>query len=179
MLPWNASTIINTDLLKEGHCISLHNYIGNTFWNVSFCLSSLIFLQAYVDDLAHSVDQSRRLILVLTPDFVAKRGWSIFLIETRLHSMLVTGEIKVFIWGNWRNLVICKQIGIIISKYCFVNGVEVFVYRKLCFSLKVIMIECVDLKNVINYQEVELLKQTIKVWIRICGVNVCVKNFKL
>lgn len=41
------------------------------------------------------MDQSRRLILVLTPDFVAKRGWSIFLIETRLHTMLVTGEIKV------------------------------------------------------------------------------------
>ncbi|TWW55911.1 X-linked interleukin-1 receptor accessory protein-like 2 [Takifugu flavidus] len=76
--------------------------------------------EAYVEDLARSVDQSRRLILVLTPDFVAKRGWSVFLIETRLHSMLVTGEIKV------------------------------------------IMIECVDLKNVINYQEVELLKQTIK-----------------
>ncbi|CAF94900.1 unnamed protein product, partial [Tetraodon nigroviridis] len=75
----------------------------------------------YVDDLARSVDQSRRLILVLTPDFVAKRGWSIFLIETRLHTMLVTGEIKV------------------------------------------IMIECLNLKNVINYQEVELLKQTIKV----------------
>lgn len=58
-------------------------------------LFSFIFLQAYVDDLARSVDQSRRLILVLTPDFVAKRGWSIFLIETRLHTMLVTGEIKV------------------------------------------------------------------------------------
>lgn len=54
-----------------------------------------MFLQAYIDDLAHSVDQSRRLILVLTPDFVARRGWSIFLIETRLHTMLVTGEIKV------------------------------------------------------------------------------------
>uniref|UniRef100_A0A674NJ72 Interleukin 1 receptor accessory protein-like 2 n=1 Tax=Takifugu rubripes TaxID=31033 RepID=A0A674NJ72_TAKRU len=80
----------------------------------------LIPSSTYVEDLARSVDQSRRLILVLTPDFVAKRGWSVFLIETRLHSMLVTGEIKV------------------------------------------IMIECVDLKNVINYQEVELLKQTIK-----------------
>lgn len=40
------------------------------------------------------------------------------------------------------------------------------------------MIECVDLKNVINYQEVELLKQTIKVWIRICGVNVLCEKFK-
>lgn len=75
-------------------CIIL---LGTLFEMFLFCLSSLIFLPAYVDDLARSVDQSRRLILVLTPDFVAKRGWSIFLIETRLHSMLVTGEIKVFI----------------------------------------------------------------------------------
>lgn len=51
---------------------------------------------AYIEDLARSVDQSRRLIIVLTPEFVAKRGWSIFQIETRLHSMLVTGEIKVW-----------------------------------------------------------------------------------
>lgn len=50
---------------------------------------------AYIEDLARSVEQSRRLIIVLTPEFVAKRGWSIFQIETRLHSMLVTGEIKV------------------------------------------------------------------------------------
>ncbi|XP_019901576.1 X-linked interleukin-1 receptor accessory protein-like 2 isoform X3 [Esox lucius] len=75
----------------------------------------------YIEDLARSVEQSRRLIIVLTPEFVAKRGWSIFQLETRLHSMLVTGEIKV------------------------------------------IMIECADLKNVINYQEVEALKHTIKV----------------
>ena len=67
------------------------------------------------------MEQSRRLILVLTPEFVAKRGWSIFQLETRLHSMLVTGEIKV------------------------------------------IMIECADLRSVINYQEVEALKHTIKV----------------
>ncbi|KAJ8015217.1 hypothetical protein DPEC_G00023840 [Dallia pectoralis] len=75
----------------------------------------------YIEDLARSVEQSRRLIIVLTPEFVAKRGWSIFQLETRLHSMLVTGEIKV------------------------------------------IMIECADLKSVINYQEVEALKHTIKV----------------
>ncbi|KAK2849523.1 hypothetical protein Q5P01_009357 [Channa striata] len=81
----------------------------------------LIPSSTYIEDLARSVEQSRRLILVLTPEFVAKRGWSIFQIETRLHSMLVTGEIKV------------------------------------------IMIECADLKNVINYQEVEALKHTIKV----------------
>lgn len=42
----------------------------------------------------------------------------------------------------------------------------------MCFCLQVIMIECVDLKNVINYQEVELLKQTIKVRMRMCGVVV-------
>ncbi|XP_072296162.1 X-linked interleukin-1 receptor accessory protein-like 2 isoform X2 [Eucyclogobius newberryi] len=80
----------------------------------------LIPSSTYIEDLARSVEQSRRLIIVLTPEFVAKRGWSIFQIETRLHAMLVTGEIKV------------------------------------------IMIECPDLKNVINYQEVEALKHTIK-----------------
>ncbi|XP_066505128.1 X-linked interleukin-1 receptor accessory protein-like 2 isoform X2 [Hoplias malabaricus] len=74
----------------------------------------------YIEDLARSVEQSRRLIIVLTPEFVARRGWSIFQLETRLHGMLVTGEIKV------------------------------------------IMIECADLRNVINYQEVEALKHTIK-----------------
>ncbi|XP_077466454.1 X-linked interleukin-1 receptor accessory protein-like 2 isoform X1 [Stigmatopora argus] len=81
----------------------------------------LIPSSTYIEDLARSVLQSRRLIIVLTPEFVAKRGWSIFQIETRLHSMLVTGEIKV------------------------------------------IMIECADLKSVINFQEVEALKHTIKV----------------
>ncbi|KAK7921834.1 hypothetical protein WMY93_008736 [Mugilogobius chulae] len=80
----------------------------------------LIPSSTYIEDLARSVEQSRRLIIVLTPEFVAKRGWSIFQIETRLHAMLVTGEIKV------------------------------------------IMIECPDLKNVMNYQEVEALKHTIK-----------------
>ncbi|XP_061092181.1 X-linked interleukin-1 receptor accessory protein-like 2 [Conger conger] len=80
----------------------------------------LIPSSIYIEDLARSVEQSRRLIIVLTPEFVAKRGWSIFQLESRLHSMLVTGEIKV------------------------------------------IMIECPDLKSVINYQEVEALKHTIK-----------------
>uniref|UniRef100_W5KKD5 Interleukin 1 receptor accessory protein-like 2 n=1 Tax=Astyanax mexicanus TaxID=7994 RepID=W5KKD5_ASTMX len=80
----------------------------------------LIPSSIYIEDLARSVEQSRRLILVLTPEFVARRGWSIFQLETRLHGMLVTGEIKV------------------------------------------IMIECADLRNVINYQEVEALKHTIK-----------------
>lgn len=44
-----------------------------------------------------------------------------------------------------------------------VDAVEVLAVLQLCFCLQVIMIECIDLKNVINYQEVELLKQTIKV----------------
>ncbi|CAL8301461.1 unnamed protein product [Arctogadus glacialis] len=81
----------------------------------------LIPSSIYIEDLARSVEQSRRLIVILTPEFVSKRGWSIFQIEPRLHAMLVTGEIKV------------------------------------------IMIECADLKGVINYQEVEALKHTIKV----------------
>ncbi|XP_055033712.2 X-linked interleukin-1 receptor accessory protein-like 2 isoform X1 [Misgurnus anguillicaudatus] len=81
----------------------------------------LIPSSTYIDDLTRSVEQSRRLIIILTPEFVARRGWSIFQFEPRLHSMLVTGEIKV------------------------------------------IMIECSDLRNVINYQEVEDLKHTIRV----------------
>ncbi|XP_067313000.1 X-linked interleukin-1 receptor accessory protein-like 2 [Pseudorasbora parva] len=81
----------------------------------------LIPSSTYIEDLARSVEQSRRLIIILTPEFVARRGWSIFQFEPRLHSMLVTGEIKV------------------------------------------IMIECSDLRSVINYQEVEDLKHTIRV----------------
>ncbi|KAK0133242.1 X-linked interleukin-1 receptor accessory protein-like 2 [Merluccius polli] len=54
----------------------------------------LIPSSIYIEDLARSVEQSRRLIIILTPEFVSKRGWSIFQIEPRLHSMLVTGEIK-------------------------------------------------------------------------------------
>lgn len=86
--------------------------------SIVICLS---LSPAYIEDLARSVEQSRRLIIVLTPEFVARRGWSIYQFEPRLHSMLVTGEIKV------------------------------------------IMIECLDLRNVINYQEVEDLKHTIRV----------------
>nr|XP_020516962.2 X-linked interleukin-1 receptor accessory protein-like 2 [Labrus bergylta] len=52
----------------------------------------LIPSSTYIEDLARCVEQSRRLIIILTPEFVAKRGWSIFQIETRLHSMLVTGR---------------------------------------------------------------------------------------
>ncbi|XP_029113000.1 X-linked interleukin-1 receptor accessory protein-like 2 [Scleropages formosus] len=80
----------------------------------------LIPSSIYMEDMARGLEQSRRLIIVLTPEFVAKRGWSIFQLESRLHSMLVMGEIKV------------------------------------------ILIECADLRGVINYQEVEALKHTIK-----------------
>ncbi|MFT7810189.1 hypothetical protein Z043-108976 [Arapaima gigas] len=80
----------------------------------------LIPSSIYMEDLVRGLEQSRRLIIVLTPEFVAKRGWSIFQLESRLHSMLVMGEIKV------------------------------------------ILIECADLRSVINYQEVEALKHTIK-----------------
>ncbi|XP_074063504.1 X-linked interleukin-1 receptor accessory protein-like 2 isoform X1 [Macrotis lagotis] len=74
----------------------------------------------YIEDLTRCVEQSRRLIIVLTPDYVLRRGWSIFELETRLHSMLVSGEIKV-IW-----------------------------------------IECTELKEKVNCREVELLKRNIK-----------------
>lgn len=40
---------------------------------------------------------------------------------------------------------------------------------KCLLCLQVIMIECADLKNVINYQEVEALKHTIKVLVGDCG----------
>ncbi|XP_057281160.1 X-linked interleukin-1 receptor accessory protein-like 2 isoform X2 [Pezoporus wallicus] len=75
---------------------------------------------AYIEDLTRCVEQSRRLIIVLTPDYVLRRGWSIFEMENRLHNMLVSGEIKV------------------------------------------ILIECTELKGKVNYHEVESLKHTIK-----------------
>ncbi|XP_043561088.1 X-linked interleukin-1 receptor accessory protein-like 2 [Chiloscyllium plagiosum] len=83
----------------------------------------------YIEDLTRSVDQSRRLIIVLTPDYVIRRGWSIFQLENRLHNMLVTGEIKV------------------------------------------ILIECPDVEGIINYHEIEALKDTIKLLsvIKWCG----------
>uniref|UniRef100_A0ACB8FWZ8 X-linked interleukin-1 receptor accessory protein-like 2 n=1 Tax=Sphaerodactylus townsendi TaxID=933632 RepID=A0ACB8FWZ8_9SAUR len=77
---------------------------------------------AYLEDLSRCVEQSRRLIIVLTPDYVLRRGWSIFEMENRLHNMLVSGEIKV------------------------------------------IFIECPELKGKVNYQEVESLKHTIKLF---------------
>ncbi|XP_029315274.1 interleukin-1 receptor accessory protein-like 1-A isoform X1 [Cottoperca gobio] len=75
---------------------------------------------AYIEDVARCVDQSKRLIIVMTPNYVVRRGWSIFELETRLRNMLVTGEIKV------------------------------------------ILIECAELRGIMNYQEVETLKHTIK-----------------
>ncbi|KAB0353171.1 hypothetical protein FD755_024114, partial [Muntiacus reevesi] len=74
----------------------------------------------YVEDLTRCVEQSRRLIIVLTPDYILRRGWSIFELESRLHNMLVSGEIKV------------------------------------------ILIECTELKGKVNCQEVESLKRSIK-----------------
>ncbi|XP_064933889.1 X-linked interleukin-1 receptor accessory protein-like 2 isoform X4 [Columba livia] len=74
----------------------------------------------YIEDLTRCIEQSRRLIIVLTPDYVLRRGWSIFEMENRLHNMLVSGEIKV------------------------------------------ILIECTELKGKVNYHEVESLKHTIK-----------------
>ncbi|XP_035250215.1 interleukin-1 receptor accessory protein-like 1-A [Anguilla anguilla] len=77
-------------------------------------------LRAYIEDVARCVDQSKRLIIVMTPNYVVRRGWSIFELETRLRNMLATGEIKV------------------------------------------ILIECAELRGIMNYQEVEALKHTIK-----------------
>ncbi|XP_065585796.1 X-linked interleukin-1 receptor accessory protein-like 2 [Cyrtonyx montezumae] len=74
----------------------------------------------YIEDLTRCVEQSRRLIIVLTPDYILRRGWSIFEMENRLHNMLVSGEIKV------------------------------------------ILIECTELKGKVNYHEVESLKHAIK-----------------
>ncbi len=83
---------------------------------LTLCLS----LSAYIEDVARCVDQSKRLIIVMTPNYVVRRGWSIFELETRLRNMLVSGEIKV------------------------------------------ILIECTELRGIMNYQEVEALKHTIK-----------------
>ncbi|KAM4795212.1 interleukin-1 receptor accessory protein-like 1 [Rhinophrynus dorsalis] len=80
----------------------------------------LIPTGTYIEDVARCVDQSKRLIIVMTPTYVVRRGWSIFELETRLRNMLITGEIKV------------------------------------------ILIECSELRGIMNYQEVETLKHTIK-----------------
>ncbi|XP_076828428.1 interleukin-1 receptor accessory protein-like 1-B isoform X3 [Brachyhypopomus gauderio] len=80
----------------------------------------LIPTGTYIEDVARCVDQSKRLIIVMTPSYVVRRGWSIFELETRLRNMLVSGDIRV------------------------------------------ILIECAELRGVLNYQEVEALKHTIK-----------------
>uniref|UniRef100_A0A673KLC0 Interleukin 1 receptor accessory protein-like 1b n=1 Tax=Sinocyclocheilus rhinocerous TaxID=307959 RepID=A0A673KLC0_9TELE len=80
----------------------------------------LIPTGTYIEDVARCVDQSKRLIIVMTPNYVVRRGWSIFELETRLRNMMVSGEIKV------------------------------------------ILIECAELRGIMNYQEVEALKHTIK-----------------
>nr|XP_013005463.1 X-linked interleukin-1 receptor accessory protein-like 2 [Cavia porcellus] len=74
----------------------------------------------YIEDLTRCIEQSRRLIILLTPGYILRRGWSIFELESKLHNMLVSGEIKV------------------------------------------IFIECTELKGNLNFQEVESLKRSIK-----------------
>ncbi|KAG7254418.1 hypothetical protein CRUP_020911, partial [Coryphaenoides rupestris] len=81
---------------------------------------SSIKTQPYIEDVARCVDQSKRLIIVMTPNYVVRRGWSIFELETRLRSVLASGDIKV------------------------------------------ILIECAELRGIMNYQEVEALKHSIK-----------------
>ncbi|KAJ3584162.1 hypothetical protein NHX12_014658 [Muraenolepis orangiensis] len=80
----------------------------------------LIPTGTYIEDVARCVDQSKRLIIVMTPNYVVRRGWSIFELETRLRHMLASGEIKV------------------------------------------ILIECAELRGIMNYPEVEALKHSIK-----------------
>uniref|UniRef100_A0A673KVJ6 Interleukin 1 receptor accessory protein-like 1a n=1 Tax=Sinocyclocheilus rhinocerous TaxID=307959 RepID=A0A673KVJ6_9TELE len=80
----------------------------------------LIPASTYIEDVSRCIDMSKRLIIVLTPSYVLRRGWSIFELESRLRNSLVSGDIKV------------------------------------------ILIECADLRGVINYQEVEELKLSIK-----------------
>lgn len=87
---------------------------------LALIFEQMFYFVAYIEDVARCVDQSKRLIIVMTPNYVVRRGWSIFELETRLRNMLVTGEIKV------------------------------------------ILIECSELRGVMNYQEVEALKHTIK-----------------
>ncbi|KAJ3581044.1 hypothetical protein NHX12_017115 [Muraenolepis orangiensis] len=77
-------------------------------------------LSAYIKDVARCVDQSKRLIIFMTPNYVVRWGWSIFERETRLRHMLASGEIKV------------------------------------------ILIECAELRGIMNYPEVEALKHSIK-----------------
>uniref|UniRef100_A0A4W4EXK4 Interleukin 1 receptor accessory protein-like 1a n=1 Tax=Electrophorus electricus TaxID=8005 RepID=A0A4W4EXK4_ELEEL len=80
----------------------------------------LIPTSTYIEDVTRCVEMSKRLIIVLTPGYVLRRGWSIFEMESRLRNSLLSGDTKV------------------------------------------VLIECGELHGVINYQEVEELKQSIK-----------------
>lgn len=93
---------------------------NETHWIEILSLFLPALVSAYIEDVARCVDQSKRLIIVMTPNYVVRRGWSIFELETRLRNMLVSGEIKV------------------------------------------ILIECTELRGIMNYQEMEALKHTIK-----------------
>lgn len=111
----NVLTTNNSHIVCERKCKKLLGLFVS-----SFILLLLLLFIAYIEDVARCVDQSKRLIIVMTPNYVVRRGWSIFELETRLRNMLVTGEIKV------------------------------------------ILIECSELRGIMNYQEVEALKHTIK-----------------
>lgn len=67
--------------------------------------------------------------------------------------MLVTGEIKVQ----------AKLATVPVVNLCFCQFTAWWTLVCGLVCVQVIMIECADLKNVINYQEVEALKHTIKV----------------
>uniref|UniRef100_UPI00358DFDD3 interleukin-1 receptor accessory protein-like 1 n=1 Tax=Myxine glutinosa TaxID=7769 RepID=UPI00358DFDD3 len=80
----------------------------------------LIPANTYVEDVSRAIELSRRLILLLTPSYVLRRGWSLFQIEEGLRMMLEGGQTKV------------------------------------------IIIECGELRGVVNYHEVEALRAGIK-----------------
>ncbi|XP_030642289.1 interleukin-1 receptor accessory protein-like 1-A [Chanos chanos] len=50
---------------------------------------------AYMDDVARGVELSKRLIMVLTPGYVLRRGWSVFELNSRLRESLASGEVRV------------------------------------------------------------------------------------
>lgn len=78
--------------------------------------------------------------------------------------MLVTGEIKVRS-GKQTGNITGETDGRGSSTFLADYFISLFSNTSTCVFLciQVIMIECADLKNVINYQEVEALKHTIKV----------------
>ncbi|CAL8284064.1 unnamed protein product, partial [Gadus morhua 'NCC'] len=112
------SIYLTIDSLGEGDLGNYSCYVENG--NGRRQANIQIIRRAYIEDVARCVDQSKRLIIVMTPNYVVRRGWSIFELETRLRNMLASGEIKV------------------------------------------ILIECAELRGIMNYQEVEALKHSIK-----------------